>query len=95
MYIVSARLLAKPGHEGEVLEAMRHMVPASRAEPGCRVYVAHQDVSDPRRFMFYEQYDDEDAFTAHTTSDHYQRWVVGMLAPALEERERGIYTEVA
>jgi quinol monooxygenase YgiN len=94
MYIVNARLLAKPGEEDTVSGAMRAMVPLSRAEPGCLAYVAHQDVTDPRRFMFYEQYVDEAAFQAHTASDHYRRWVVETIAPALEERERGIYVEV-
>lgn len=94
MYIVNARLLAKPGQEDAILEAMRHVVPASRAEPGCIAYFAHQDVNDPRRFMFYEQYDDEAAFAAHIASEHYARWVAGMIAPALEERERGVYAEV-
>lgn len=94
MYIVSARLFARAGEEDTILGAMRAMVPASRAEPGCLAYIAHQDVSDPRRFMFYEQYVDEAAFQAHLDSDHYRRWVAGTIAPALEGRERGVYVEV-
>lgn len=94
MYIVNARLLAKPGEEDTIIGAMREIVPASRAEPGCVAYIAHQDISDPRRFMFYEQYDDEAAFQAHVASDHYRRWVAETIAPALEERERGVYVEV-
>jgi len=94
MYIVSARLLAKPGLEDTIIGAMREVVPASRAEPGCVAYIAHQDISDPRRFMFYEQYDDEAAFQAHVASEHYRRWVAETIAPALEERERGVYVEV-
>lgn len=94
MYIVSARLLAKPGEEDTIERAMREIVPASRAEPGCLAYIAHRDVSDPRRFMFYEQYVDEAAFQVHLASDHYRRWVAETIAPALEARERGVYVEV-
>lgn len=91
MYIVNARLLAKPGEEDTIIGAMREIVPASRAEPGCVAYIAHQDISDPRRFMFYEQYDDEAAFQAHTESDHFTRYVLGEAVPRLESRSRAFY----
>jgi autoinducer 2-degrading protein len=94
MYVVLARLVARPGEEATIVEAMREIVPASRAEPGCLLYIAHQDESDPRRFMFYEQYVDEAAYQAHVASEHYQRIVPGQIAPAVEERERSIYVEV-
>jgi quinol monooxygenase YgiN len=95
MFVVCARLLARAGQESVVEEAMRQVVPASRAEPGCLMYVAHRDVADPRRFMFYEQYVDEAAYDAHRETEHFRRWVTETIAPALEERERAIYTEVA
>jgi Antibiotic biosynthesis monooxygenase len=31
----------------------------SRKEPGCVLYIAHQSIDDPRRFLFYEQYKDK------------------------------------
>ena len=95
MYVVNAWLLAREGEEATILEAMRHLAPASRSEAGCLQYVAHQDLDDPRRFMFYEQYVDEAAFQAHVASDHFQRWVTGVIAPALEARERRVFAEVA
>jgi (4S)-4-hydroxy-5-phosphonooxypentane-2,3-dione isomerase len=94
MFIVCARLTAIPGREEEIVEAMRAVVPASRAEPGCIAYIAHRAVDDPRSFMFYEQYVDEAAFAAHQATEHYQTWVAGRIAPALEGRERTIYDEV-
>lgn len=94
MYIVSSRLTARPGEEEAILEAMRALVPASRAEPGCISYFAHRDAADPRKFMFYEQYVDEAAFSAHQATEHFERWVVNGIALAAEERERRIYTEV-
>lgn len=94
MYVVCARLIAKPGEEDTIVSAMRHLVPASRAEPGCLTYVAHRDIADPRRFMFYEQWADEDAFKAHLETEHYRRWVTETISPALEGRERGMYAEV-
>lgn len=95
MYIVCARLTAKPGEEETIASAMRELVPASRAEPGCVAYFAHRDVSDAGRFMFYEQYVDEAAYKAHQATEHYRRWATGVIAPAIQERDRGIYVEVA
>jgi (4S)-4-hydroxy-5-phosphonooxypentane-2,3-dione isomerase len=94
MYVVNAQLVARPGQEEVVADAMRAMVPASRAEAGCLMYLAHRSLDDPRRFMFYEQYVDEAAFQAHTQTEHYQRWVVGLIAPNLEDRQRGIFGEL-
>ena len=94
MYVVNAQLLAREGEEETVAAAMRAVTPASQAEPGCLLYLAHRSIDDPRRFMFYEQYVDEAAYQAHTRSEHYQRWVAGVIAPALEDRQRGLYTEL-
>ena len=45
------------------------IVAASRTEPGCLVYIAHRHLEEPRRFMFYEQYVDEAAFSAHQATE--------------------------
>lgn len=91
MYVVCSQLLVKEGTEDAVAAVMPELVAASRAEPGCRMYVAHRHLEDPRRFMFYEQYDDEAAYQAHVSSEHYQRLVAGVIAPSVESRERGVY----
>jgi quinol monooxygenase YgiN len=91
MYIVCSQILVKAGREEEVAAVMAELVAASRAEPGCLLYNAHRHLEDPRRFMFYERYEDEAAFTAHTESEHYQRLVVPVIAPSVESRERGVY----
>lgn len=94
MYIVCSQILVREGREEDVAGLMPELVAASRAEPGCLLYIAHRHLDDPRRFMFYEQYADEAAFTAHTQSEHYARLVVPVLAPAVESRERGTYDRI-
>ena len=94
MYVICSQLLVKEGREEAVAAVMPEIVAASRTEPGCLMYVAHRHLQDPRRFMFYEQYVDEAAFKAHTESEHYQRLVVPIIAPAVESRERGIYDRI-
>lgn len=94
MYVVCAQLTVREGEEETMLRAMRALVPASRGEPGCLQYIAHRDVADSRKFMFYEQYVDEAAFTAHTETDHYRVWVKETIAQILADRARAAYSEV-
>ena len=55
------------------------------------MFVAHRAIDDPRRFMLYEQYDDEAAFKAHMETAHFKELVLGDAVPRLENRERALY----
>jgi quinol monooxygenase YgiN len=90
-YVVSAVWTAKPGQEDLVRDAIRQLVPLSRAEPGCRFYQPHTDPAQPRVFRLFELYDDEAAYQAHASSEHFQRLALGQAIPELETRERAFY----
>jgi quinol monooxygenase YgiN len=87
-YVVTAKWTAKPGSEEVVLDALRHMIEPSRAEPGCRFYQPTRDLDDPHVFLIYEIYDDEPAYEAHAASEHAQKWGFGTAIPLLASRER-------
>lgn len=89
--VLSATWIAKEGEEATVLEALRNLSPASRAEPGNIYYQAYQDPAEPRVFRIFEIYADEDAVTAHTQYEHFQTWAAGQAIPALEERRREFF----
>ena len=91
MYVVTAKWLAKPGEEENIVEILATMTPLTRAEPGCRMYIAHRSLEDPRIFFLYEQYDDEAAFKAHADADYFKQHVLGDAVPRLEARERAFY----
>ncbi len=93
-FVVTARWVAKKGEEDEVLRCVRELIPASRAEPGCRFYQPNCDPDDTRTFFFYEIYDDEGAYAAHGESEHFQRLGFGDAIPRLESRERWFYVTV-
>jgi quinol monooxygenase YgiN len=93
-YVVTAVWTAQPGQEAVVLDAVHHLAPASRAEPGNRFYQAYVDPQQPTVFRFFEIYDDESAYTAHGTSDHFARWGHGQAIPVLAGRERAFYVTV-
>jgi quinol monooxygenase YgiN len=87
-YVVTAKWTARAGSEEVVLDALRHMIEPSRAEPGCRLYQPTRDLDDPRVFLIYEIFDDEVAYEAHGASEHAQLWAHGTAIPLLESRER-------
>jgi quinol monooxygenase YgiN len=82
-YVVIARWTAKEGHEEEVAAAIGRLIEPSRAEPGTLLYQPHRDPEDPRVFVLYESYVDEDAYRAHGQSPHFQEHAV----PAFEHLE--------
>src|SRR4051812_45681868 len=45
-----------------------------RDEPGCLRFDVLQDADDNNHFFFYEVYQDEAAFQAHSQAPHYARW---------------------
>ncbi|MDH3603885.1 MAG: antibiotic biosynthesis monooxygenase [Candidatus Tectomicrobia bacterium] len=65
MLTFTAKLTVKAGGEAEFERTMRAAVPKVREEPGNHAYVFHRSKDNPQVFMFYEEYTDEDALTAH------------------------------
>ena len=68
-YVVTATWTVTDGNEEIVLDSLKKLTPASRAEPGCQYYQAYHDPADPRVFRLFEVYDDEAAYQAHGASD--------------------------
>lgn len=93
-YVLAATWRAREGEEENVRRIIEKMVPLSRAEPGCQMFIAHQSVDDPRTFFLYEQYDDEAAVAAHAETDHFKAHVLGDAVPRLESRERAFYRTI-
>ena len=94
MFAVIARFQVKDGHVDEVIRLLNEAAIPSRAEPGCHLYVANQDLSNPNLIVMYEQYEDEGAFQSHVESEHAQRIVLGQIVPLLESRRRETFTVV-
>ena len=91
-YVVTAIWHAKDGEEERVAETLATNAALSRQESGCRMFIAHRLIDDPRTFLLYEQYDDEAAFKAHTETEHFRELVLGDAVPRLDRRERAFYT---
>lgn len=94
MICVAVTYVLKAGRENDAAALFRLLIPATRAEPGCRMYLVHRSTTDPRRFFLYEQYDDMAALDAHRNSPHFAEYVTGGLLGMLESRLPELYTPV-
>jgi quinol monooxygenase YgiN len=65
MIIVTGRVKARPDRLDEALRVSVEHVRRSRTEPGCLLHSVHQDVEDPNTLVFFEQWEDQDALSAH------------------------------
>ena len=75
MYILMVRLKVKEEKIQEFIEeSIGDAAGSVKNEPGCRRFDIIQDSSDPTQFAFCEIYDNEDAFKAHTTYEHFKIW---------------------
>jgi quinol monooxygenase YgiN len=91
MICVAVTYVVQPGREAEAVDLLGKLTEATRAEPGCRMYLAHRSTTDPRRFFLYEQYDDPQALDAHRAAPHFARYATGGLFPLLESRTPELY----
>lgn len=92
MICVAVTYVLQEDREEEALELFRPLAEHARAEPGCRMYIVHRSIDEPRRFFLYEQYVDEEALDAHRASPHFEKYAKNGLFPILEGRSPEIYT---
>jgi quinol monooxygenase YgiN len=91
MICVAVTYVIKPGHEDEAVAFFARLTEHTHTEPGCRMYVAHRSLSNPRQFFLYEQYDDQAALDAHRTAPHFEQYAKGGLFPIIESRAPELY----
>jgi len=70
MLHVIAHIRAKREHAGAVRAVLTGFVAPTRAEAGCAVYDLFQNLDDPTRFTFVEEWTDKAALDAHGQSAH-------------------------
>jgi quinol monooxygenase YgiN len=91
MYVVAAQYTVMEGKDKEVIAILKKMIPISRAEPGCRLYMVNQSPENPRKLLLYEQYVDKSGYEAHMATDAFKENILGKVVPMLESRVRDFY----
>lgn len=74
MIVLHASFPIDPDKREEALELIEDLVEQSQAEDGMIDYRATTEVGNPNTVRFFEQYEDEAAFEAHTRTDHFQEF---------------------
>jgi quinol monooxygenase YgiN len=67
---IIARFHAREGLQDDVAEALREVVPPTRAESCCLAIEAFAATRDPRVFYIHSRWMDEAAFERHATLPH-------------------------
>jgi quinol monooxygenase YgiN len=69
---VFARIPCQPGKRDEFVKALEAAIDNANTEEGTLTYILHIDEKEPDTVFFYELYTDQDALTAHGTSDRFK-----------------------
>jgi len=83
---VVAHYQATAGHGDQVAALLGRHTAATRAEPGCREFVALRGTADPDSFTLYERYESRGALESHLASAHYAAIAVAQIRPLLADR---------
>lgn len=94
-FVIIAHYRAQSGTEQQVRAALEQMVAPTRAEPGNLSYEVCTNPADPAVFALFEKYADTDAFTAHTKTPHFQKYLRIEVLPNLSHRTRHDLTDIS
>ncbi|MFC3058471.1 putative quinol monooxygenase [Paenirhodobacter populi] len=67
VYLVGT-LKARPGKVGDLITAVKSIVPGVRTEPGCISYAAFVDRTDPNTVVMLETWDSAAALETHASA---------------------------
>ncbi|MBO7522643.1 MAG: antibiotic biosynthesis monooxygenase [Bacteroidales bacterium] len=68
---IVARVEVSAGKEEAFKAAAQGVINGTRKEAGNISYNLYECVGTPTKFIFYEEYADDDAFQFHANSDHF------------------------
>jgi quinol monooxygenase YgiN len=90
--LVVAQWEAKEGKADAVVDTLRRFLPQAQKEPGVKLFLISQGKENPAQFLFYELFENDDAFLAHQASEYFKSLIVGEALPLLAKRERQQYS---
>lgn len=68
---IVARAEVQKGKEQEFIQKTENLIKSTRKEDGNISYHLYQSPEDPARFIFYEEYKNDEAINAHSASEHF------------------------
>jgi quinol monooxygenase YgiN len=74
MLVVRVLVQVKPEQRAEFIRISTPLIQQTNDEPGCLFYSCYNDLADPNKFLFYEEYENEAAIDFHNQTEHRQNW---------------------
>lgn len=71
---LTAEFHVRPGFEERVERLVVELTAAVRQEPGNVMFLPHVNAADPRHYVIFEVYRDDEAFRAHLGESHGKRF---------------------
>ena len=71
MIFITARFPVRPEDADDWPAISRAFTQATRAEPGCLWFEWSRSLDDPTEYVLVEAFRDDEAASAHVTSDHF------------------------
>ena len=94
MIVVTGRVQIPAELREQFLAIATEMCSASRADDGCIGYRFYADLEQPDRYVFIEEWRDDEALQSHFTQPHTARFM-GALVPMLGEPADALFHTVA
>src|SRR5262245_25928942 len=90
--VVTALWEARAGEAEAVAELLARFAPQARQEPGVKLFLVHRALEHPTQFLFYEVFEDAQAYAEHQQTPHFKALILGEGVPRLARRERVQYS---
>lgn len=91
MLLIVGTFRLPPENLASARQAMKSMVDASRAEPGCLQYDYAEDLFDPGLIHVIERWVDRPALDAHFATDHIRAWRASWAELGIGERDLSLF----
>ena len=73
MIVIAGHFALDPSKREPAIAAAREMMSETRKEKGCISYTFSADLEEPGRFRVFEEWESEEALTAHFQAPHMAR----------------------
>jgi quinol monooxygenase YgiN len=73
--VLNVHIEAKDGRQEDLARELGALVAPTRQEKGCLTYELHRDPEDDKKFMFYEQFADQEALDFHIAAAYFKKFL--------------------
>jgi (4S)-4-hydroxy-5-phosphonooxypentane-2,3-dione isomerase len=95
MKIITAKVHVQPDKCDDFIAAYKWMQPLVLSDPGALLYSLHRSAENPSDFVFYEQYESEEAVGYHLSTEHFKKFAATIEPLFAAPGEIGHWVEVA